>query len=52
MNDTLESLFGVELFMMSDESNTLPTSYPLRATDAIRRPAVARAGQLLRPTAS
>ena len=33
----IPSLFGVELFMMAEEANTLPTSHPLRSTDAIRR---------------
>ncbi len=31
----LPSLFGVELFMMDDETNTLPTSYPLGSIDRI-----------------
>ena len=33
----LPSLFGAELFVMSDESNTLPTTLPFKGTDAIRR---------------
>ncbi|MDD5349032.1 MAG: hypothetical protein PHQ12_02355 [Chthoniobacteraceae bacterium] len=33
----LPSLFGVELFLMAEELNTLPTSHPLHSTDAIRR---------------
>ena len=30
-------LFGVELFVMDEETNTLPTSHPLHDLDAIRR---------------
>ena len=30
-------LFGVELFVMDEETNTLPTSHPLHDIDAIRR---------------
>ena len=30
-------LFGVELFVMAEETNTLPTSLPLHDTDAIKR---------------
>ena len=33
----LPSLFGVELFMMAEELDTLPTSHPLHSTDAIRK---------------
>lgn len=32
----IPSLFGVEMFWMSDESNTLPTSWPLPGRAAIR----------------
>jgi hypothetical protein len=33
----LPSLFGVELFMMAEQADTLPTSHPLRSSDAIKR---------------
>ena len=33
----LPSLFGVELFMMAEELDTLPTSHPLHSADAIRK---------------
>ena len=33
----LPSLFGVKLFIMPDEMNTLPTSWPLQNADAVQR---------------
>ncbi len=33
----IPSLFGAELFVMDDETNTLPTTRPLGGADAIRR---------------
>lgn len=33
----LPSLFGVKLFIMDDEMNTLPTSWPVSGTDAIEK---------------
>lgn len=39
--DIIPSLFGVKLFIMPDEMNTLPTNWPLPDTDAIRKAVVA-----------
>jgi len=33
----IPSLFGVDLFMMAEDQNTLPTSHPLQSSDAIRK---------------